>query len=148
MTGAKVLGVTTASGIFGKLLVGLISDKIGRRSPLIMVLFVQTVSLLGFMYGKNLESLYTSGICLGFSFGGSITLFPLLAAEFFEKGIVGKAFGIITLGGSIGASIGPFVGGAVFDLTKSYFSALLVGVLISVLALGTLVSRPFRKRLV
>ena len=147
MTAAKVLGVTTASGIFGKLLVGLISDKIGRRYPLIIVLFIQTVSLLGFMYGETLETFYISGICLGFSFGGSITLFPLITAEFFRKGTMGKTFGIITLGGSIGASVGPFVGGAAFDLAKSYFPALLVGALISVLALGKLVLRPFPKKL-
>ena len=42
---------------------------------------------------------------------------------------IGAIIGVLAIGWGIGGAVGPLVGGLIFDITKSYFMAFLIGVL-------------------
>lgn len=93
-------------------------------------------------------------LIFGFGYGGLITMLSLLVADLFGLCNHGLIFGTITFIITIGGSIGPFVGGYIFDLSNSYYTFLLIllavsatgSVLISLLKSTTYFTLPLNNR--
>jgi MFS family permease len=64
--------------------------------------------------------LYLSVVVLGFGGGGAATLLSPLTAELFGIRSHGLILGVIVFSHTIGAAVGPFIAGYVFDVTSSY----------------------------
>ena len=70
--------------------------------------------------------LYLCAAISGFAFGGMGTAESPLAAGLFGLSSHGLIFGVAGFGFTIGAAVGPFVTGYVFDLARSYQMAFLI----------------------
>ena len=57
----------------------------------------------------------------------------------FGLGRIGAILGVLELGFSIGAGMGPVIGGLIFDLRQSYFLSFLVGVVVMLVAAALVV---------
>jgi len=58
----------------------------------------------------------------------------VIIGETFGLGRIGAVLGILEAGFSIGAGIGPVIGGLIFDLRQSYSLSFLVGVVAMLVA--------------
>ena len=70
--------------------------------------------------------LYLFGLIHGFTSGGFDTTITVLIGRTFGLNDIGKILGALDIGIFIGAAIGPFLGGFIFDVSDSYTLAFLI----------------------
>ena len=70
--------------------------------------------------------LYLFGLVHGFTLGGFGTAITVLIGRAFGVDDLGKTLGTLEIGVFIGAAIGPFLGGLIFDTSNSYTLAFLL----------------------
>jgi MFS family permease len=146
MNAAAAVSVLGAGAVLGRLVMGIVSDGIGRRPTIGLGMVLQAVGLAAFSVTHELPSLYAAALVFGFSYGTISTLFPAIVVDFFGRGhastIVGSLF---ALAGCM-AAWGPLVAGATYDATGSYRVAFLVSAGLNVVAVALLaVCRPPRR---
>ena len=104
---------------FGRILWGLISDKVGRKPSLFVMFLVQGVVMLCFYpMGFHEELLYLAAILAGFNFGGCFALFPAATADFFGNKNVGPNYGWVFSAYGVGGIVGPIVAGKFGDFAQ------------------------------
>src|SRR4029078_3183806 len=68
----------------------------------------------------RLESFSAIAFIFGTPYGGVMPLYAVLAREYFGQAIMGTVFGAATMLSSIGMSMGPLLGGWIFDTFNGY----------------------------
>jgi MFS family permease len=134
------------SGIVGRLIMGSLSDRIGRRPAIGVGLVLQIAAFLGFAAAGALPGLYAASVAFGFSYGAVAALFPAMVADFFGRGQAGSLVGLLfALSGSM-AAWGPLSAGFIYDRTGSYGPAWVGSAALNLVALGLLGwARPPRR---
>jgi len=127
---ASILSITAGVGIFGRLAIGFISDKIGSKLILSACLSLATLGLIWLLFAEEIWMFYLYAVVQGLSFASVVTLLPVLTAELFGIKSLGVMIGALTLVGIVGEAIGPIVTGTIFDITGSYRLAFLICVVI------------------
>ena len=129
MGAATVLSLIGASFVAGRLLVGKISDSIGRKKTAIICALLVALAMIWLIWSQDLLMLYLFGVVFGFANGGLDTSVAALVGDTFGIRRIGIIMGALQVNYGIGVMIGPAIGGLVFDVSNSYFTAFLVGVL-------------------
>ena len=127
---AWALGLVSLAGIPGQIVLGHLSDRIGRE-------WVWTASSLGFvvcylalilLQQSPTEPLLYVMICAQGVLGYGLTsIFGAIVAEIFEGKHYGSIFGTLMLAAIVGGAAGPWVTGALYDLLGSYTLAFWIG---------------------
>jgi MFS transporter, OFA family, oxalate/formate antiporter len=105
---------------FGRILWGLISDRIGRKASLIIMFLLQSaVMFLFYTMGFHRELLWVAATLAGFNFGGCFALFAAATADFFGNKNVGVNYGWVFSAYGIGGIVGPIVAGKFGDMAKT-----------------------------
>lgn len=104
----------------GRIMTGLISDKIGRRATLLSIFLIQVISFLLFAQLTTYLPLALGTAFVALSFGGMLTNFPAVTADFFGVKNLGLNYGLVFTAWGGGGVFGPFLGGLVHDLTGAY----------------------------
>ncbi|MHA6312132.1 MULTISPECIES: L-lactate MFS transporter [Pantoea] len=128
-TAANAVTVIAIANLSGRLVLGVLSDKMMRIR---VISLAQVVSLAGMSVllftHMNETTFFLSLACIAFSFGGTITVFPSLVSDFFGLNNLTKNYGLLYLGFGIGSVMGSLVaslfGG--FTVTFSLIMTLLV----------------------
>ncbi|MFQ5924370.1 MAG: MFS transporter [Dehalococcoidia bacterium] len=143
---AGALGMIGIGRIFGNLVMGPLSDRIGRKSAWIICSALISVTILGLGAVNNAATAYLLIVFLGFSYGGLVAVFGPLIGEFFGLTHMGKIMGIFFTCGTISGLIGPTLAGYLYDFTGSYDRAFLFGGMFCALAiiLSLFVRPPLR----
>ncbi len=128
------MGAVGFSSIFGKVVMGALSDRIGRIRILSITYAVQASSMFLIIFTGNLWMLYVFAIIFGFSYGGWVPQYPNMMRDFFGLRHAGILMGILSTGWGLGGLLGPTLGGLIFDLSGNYQSAFLLGEIVSILA--------------
>ena len=104
----------------GRIIWGTVSDKIGRKSALFLMCFIQGVMMLSFFRVGGTEMGLIIGACvIGFNFGGNFALFPAATADFFGNKNVGSNYPWVFLAYGIAGIAGPFVAGYFKDVAMA-----------------------------
>ncbi len=127
MEAATVVAVIGGFNIISRLLVGRVSDSIGRKVPGIICALLQAGALVGLIWVQELWMFYLFAIAAGFSWGGFGVVTNTLVADVFGGRNLGVIMGALDIGYAIGAAIGPAMGGVIFDVTNSYTIAFVIG---------------------
>jgi MFS family permease len=107
-----------ANGL-GRIIWGILSDKIGRRVSLLLMLSVQgIVMLLFYKMGFSEWTLYLGAALIGFNFGGNFALFPAATADFFGNRNVGPNYGWVFTSYGVGGIVGPILAGYFGDAAR------------------------------
>jgi MFS family permease len=143
---ATLVSALGMAAIAGRLVLGTLSDRIGRRPALGIGLAVQVAAFLGFAGAGALPGLYAASVAFGFSYGAVSALFPAVVADFFGRGQAGSLVGLLfALAGCL-AALGPLGAGFLYDRTGSYGPAWMGSAALNVVALGLLPwARPPRR---
>ena len=136
MLAATVLGVVGGSSIPGKIAVGSISDKIGKKTSFFICLLLTAVMMLWLIKARQPWQFYLFSALFGFGYGGCIPLFPAASADWFGTKFHGAIFGLLSVSCGIGGSIGPFLAGYIHDVTGSYEPAIIIAAAVLFIAMG------------
>lgn len=135
LTGASLS--LTAYGIgsaIGRLLGGMLSDRVGARRTIAAAFVLQIAALVGLLWVPSRAALLLSLMAFGAGFAASDTVVAQVVPQVFGMRALGAIMGILTLGWRCGAAIGPALAGFLYDLTGSYripFGLAPLGVLLS-----------------
>jgi MFS family permease len=146
-TAADVLATLGGVSIAGRLIMGGAVDRIGSRRALIIIFTILMAALCLLPYATALWMLYVFAALQGFAHGGFFSITSPTVADLFGTRYHGLILGIVIFSGTIGGSIGPILGGRIFDVTHSYlglFRMLAVACVIALVLAATL--RPMRRR--
>ena len=112
---AMALFYALANGL-GRIVWGTVSDKLGRKTSLTLMMGIQgIVMLLFFHMGGTPALLYLGAALIGFNFGGNFALFPAATADFFGNKNVGKNYGWVFTAYGVGGILGPIMAGMFKD---------------------------------
>ena len=118
-----MLSLMGAANIPARLVVGKVSDTIGRKTLGVACILVQFAALLWLMWADVLWMLYIFAIAYGFLWGGSGTIITSLIGDVFGMRSLGAIMGVMTAGWALGAAVGPAMGGYIYDMSDNYFTA-------------------------
>ncbi|MDP2917163.1 MAG: MFS transporter, partial [Dehalococcoidia bacterium] len=138
ISSARAAGILATIGgtvIFGRLVLGFATDRIGGRKVFIIGLTVMAVSLFWLIFFSQKWALYLFAAVFGFGFGCGVANSPL-TADLFGLRSHGLLLGANVLSYSIGSAAGSFFGGYIFDVTKSYQIAFVVCAIIALLGVA------------
>lgn len=139
-----VLSIFNATG---RVIIGSLSDKIGRTTAMIIVFSLQAANMFIFSFYDSIPLLIVGAALAGLAYGALFTLFPTTTADFFGVKNLGVNYGLVFTGWGIAGVVGPIVGGLVKDATGSYtISYIVAGILLVVgVVLVTLIKSPNKK---
>ena len=96
----------------------------------------------------TLYGLYGYALCFGFGYGSIATVMPYLLADRFGSGVLGTAYGMLTFFVVAAGSMGPLLGGYIYDRTGSYdFAWKLCLVLLSLISVAVITLKGRRETL-
>lgn len=107
---ANAVAMVAIFNTAGRIILGALSDKLGRLNIIIFTLAVTTVSVfvLSFVH-LNFIIFFACVASIAFCFGGNITVFPTIIGDFFGSKNQTKNYGIIYQGFGFGALSGSFI---------------------------------------
>jgi len=120
---ATILSVSGIAMMVGRLVSGIITDKVSARGVAVVTSLIQGIALLSLVWSRELWMLYLFGLAHGLTFGGFGTSITVLIGRAFSVSGIGKILGILEIGIFIGGAIGPYLGGIIFDTRGSYSAA-------------------------
>jgi MFS transporter, OFA family, oxalate/formate antiporter len=98
----------------GRIMWGMISDKIGRKSSIGIMMATQGAFVILFQWMAGMQvTLYIFAVLIGFNYGGLFSLFPTITADIFGNKNFGQNYGWVFLAYAIGGIIFPILGGKV-----------------------------------
>jgi MFS family permease len=121
MTAATVFGTTGLASLSGRIVCGLIADRVGAKQTLVTGLAIQALAVSLYVVTKGAVGLYALAAMFGLAFGGVMPLYAILVREYFGAKVMGAAFGAAAMISTLGMALGPWAGGWLFDTFGSYF---------------------------
>lgn len=120
---------------FGRIAWGAMSDKIGRRNSIIIMMATQGLVVILFQWMAGTPALlYLGATLIGFNFGGNFALFPTITADTFGAKFIGQNYGWVFLAYGIGGIFGPILGGKLGDMGNFPLAFTICGILCLVAA--------------
>ena len=145
--GAQMLSLMLGFGIVSRLASGWICDRIGGRRTLLLGSSLQALALILFLPFDGLSSLYILSALFGLFQGGIVPAYAVIIREFFPPQEAGVRVATVLMATVFGMALGGWMSGMVFDLTGSYRTAFLNGILWNLLNIAIavgLLRRPGR----
>ena len=112
-----LLAVFNASG---RIVAGIVSDRIGRTVTLVSVFLLQAMNMVFFVRFTSFTGFLTGSAVAGFSYGALLSLFPATAADRWGTKSLGLNYGILFTAWGVGGVVGPILAGRIADATGSY----------------------------
>ena len=114
----------------GVLVMGPLSDRLGRKAPLSCVYMFRGLGFLLFLFVKNDITVWAVPLMIGFSWIATVPLTAALTGDFFGPRNVAVLFGLVSLSHQLGAGLAAWLAGYIYDVTGSYnFAFALAGYL-------------------
>ena len=102
----------------GRVLAGVVSDKIGRQLTLFFAFLIQSVMVLVPLYfGQSAVALIFAVLLIGACYGANLTLFPSATRDNFGLKSFGLNYGVMFTAWGVGGLILPRIAGMVKDMT-------------------------------
>lgn len=126
LKGAEAVGYLAIFNAVGRVLWGVISDRIGR-TPAFVAMFLCQAATLSVLAGADTErSIAVVASIIGFNFGGNFALFPSATADLFGARNLGANYGWVFTSYGIAGVIGIAAGNVARTTTGSYLAAFLL----------------------
>jgi OFA family oxalate/formate antiporter-like MFS transporter len=118
VTGTAMAWYAIFNGL-GRILWGMISDRVGRKSAIIAMSMFQGLIMLamyhGFINFGLAAGLVIGASFIGFNYGGIFALFPAITADYFGDKQVGRNYGWVFTAYGVAGLLGPLLAGVFKD---------------------------------
>ncbi len=146
---AAALGTMTLMSSPGRFFGGWVADKWNLKYLYFTSAIIQAGGLFIFSRATSMSWVWTFVIVYGFGYGIRIPLEPAMRAQYFGRRAYGSVYGFMNFFTVIGAFVGPYFAGWVFDTTNSYTSAFLTfaGMLVFAAIIMLFIRKPMSSKL-
>jgi len=144
-----VLSLFSGLGIVGAPLGGIVADRVIKRKASVIFLGFMTMSLgclaISFVASSNVWPVIGLLILIGIfgSIGGGLGI--AILSEWFPLEISGTASGLLNLS-TLGGAVGPYIFGAVLDITGSFTTGWMVSGAMSVVLVMLMIPMMYREK--
>ncbi|TLV22336.1 MFS transporter [Klebsiella indica] len=140
-TAANAVTVISIANLSGRLVLGILSDKMSRIRVITIGQVVSLIGMAALLFAPlNAATFFAAIACVAFNFGGTITVFPSLVSEFFGLNNLAKNYGVIYLGFGIGSICGSLIASLFGGFYVTF--CVIFALLILSLALSTTIRQP------
>ncbi|MBV8790722.1 MAG: MFS transporter [Pseudolabrys sp.] len=108
------------AGMGGRIVFGLLGDRLGAKNVLVAGLLVQAFGALAYTFVSELAAFYVVAAIFGFIYSGVMPLYSVIIRENFPLRMMGTVIGATAMAGGLGMATGPVLGGWVYDSFASY----------------------------
>jgi OFA family oxalate/formate antiporter-like MFS transporter len=110
----------------GRVIAGMLSDKIGRKATLFTCFILQ--GLLIFLLSKttqasilaNVSVLAIVSALIGANYGANLSLFPSITKDYYGLKNFGVNYGLVFTSWGVGGFVMPFLAGKMYDIYKTF----------------------------
>ncbi|HEY2313673.1 MAG TPA: MFS transporter [Streptosporangiaceae bacterium] len=121
MAATTVISTAGLAALSGRVICGLVADRVGAKRTLVVGLAIQAVAVSLYPFTSDLASFYALALVFGLAYGGVMPLYAILVRECFGSRIMGTVFGAVAMALTLGMAIGPWAGGWLYDTFGGYF---------------------------
>jgi MFS family permease len=122
----RLWAIVGALSVFCGVLWGGLSDKVGRARGAALAYLALGISYGIFALLQNKEGFYLSAIIFGLTAWSIPTIMAATAGDFVGPRLAPAGLGFVTLFFGLGQALGPYVGGLLADMTKSFVSSFIL----------------------
>ena len=150
---ATIVGILAIFNGAGRIVWGMVSDKLGRTKAMKIMFLLQGIILFGaagfMMSDPSDETVAFAGFTafvslVGFCFGGNFALFPPTTSEYFGTTFFGNNYGLVFTSYAVGGVIGGLMPGIIKGGFEWVFIATAVGSMVA-FAIAWIVGPPVIK---
>ncbi|HKC07085.1 MAG TPA: MFS transporter [Methylomirabilota bacterium] len=120
MAATTVLSAAGLASLSGRVICGLLADRLGAKQVLIVGLAIQAVAVSLYLVTRELAGFYALALMFGLAYGGVMPLYAIVVREYFGARIMGATFGAVAFASTLGMALGPWLGGVLYDSFGSY----------------------------
>lgn len=129
-TGALLLSAAMMGNIISKMIIGVLSDKIGALKATISMMILNGVSVVLLITSSSSMIMIVAAFLFGTCYSIGAVALPLLTKYFFGIENYNQVFPKISFAGNMGAAIALSLVGYVYDFFGSYYYAFLLVLII------------------
>ncbi len=116
----SIYSVEGLAGMGGRIVFGILGDKLGAKRVLVAGLLAQAFGALAYVFVSQLAAFYVVAAIFGFIYAGVMPLYAVLARDNFPLRMMGTVIGGTAMAGGLGMALGPVAGGLIYDTFASY----------------------------
>lgn len=139
------VSVTALSALVGRLVVGMVVDRVDRRLMTAANLALQAASMVVLLSASSALGLYAGCVLFGFGVGNLITLPGLIIQVEFARRDFARAVSLNVAITQLVAAVGPSILGALRELSGDYRTSLIACLMLQVVAALLVMIRPRRR---
>jgi MFS family permease len=132
--GVLLVSLIGLGGLLGRLLVGVVADRLGRMRSLALMQLTMAAMLALWWASTSGPALAVMALGFGLAFGAYVATFPSVVMDLFGVKSVAGIIGFIYTAAGIGTLFGPTLAGAAHDATGSYSASILGAAMLALLA--------------
>ncbi|MTI13336.1 L-lactate MFS transporter [Sansalvadorimonas verongulae] len=121
---------------FGRIGMGMLSDKIGRVNTLLVAIALQIGNMMLFPTLTGEMGFAIGAAIAGVGYGALLSVFPSMTADFFGMKNYGSNFGVLYTAWGISGFMGPVMASMIVDSTGSYALAYTISAVMLAVAGG------------
>lgn len=144
-----VVALIAVGNASGRIVAGILSDKIGRAKTLLFMMLAQAVIILSLIFiGENQASLLViAAMIIGFNYGTNLSLFPSATKDYFGLKNFGVNYGLLFTSWGVGGFILPKISQTIVAQTGTPKTAyIMAGILLITSAVMTFFIRAPQKK--
>lgn len=115
---AMAVSVIAIFNSTGRILWGIVSDKVGRKLTLIVIFVLCGIALLALDFLRPYPLYLVSVSLVGLCFGGFLALYPALTADYFGTKHIGANYGWMFTAYGAGGIVGPYLAAALMRVVS------------------------------
>ena len=110
----------------GRVIAGVLSDKIGRTWTMFAVFIFQAILMFLLRGLDTYGTLFVASVLIGFNYGANLSVFPSATKDYFGLKNFGVNYGFVFTAWGVGGILGPVLSGQIFDAYKNFNNAYLI----------------------
>jgi MFS transporter, OFA family, oxalate/formate antiporter len=144
---AGVLSTIAGVSVISRFASAILTERFGGRAVLTMAMIGQSTSILILLFANEAWVFYLFAVVFGLCYGGEMVGFPIINRQLFgERAPLSSIYSFQMVGASTGMALGGWLGGALFDASGAYTSAILASAVIGYLGLPLALALPRHRK--
>jgi len=142
---ARIISLVLSFSIVGRLAMGWLADRVPKKRVMLLIYLLVATAIPLLFLGSSRTAMHLFAMTFGIGLGGEYLIIPLMAAELFGVGVLGRVMGIVVTADGVAEAVSPMLVGYLRDLTGSYqigFTGLVLVALAGAAAVALLPVRP------